>query len=259
MRLLRPASVGLSAIVLVSVTPPSAGLAAPAVKDAAWVIILGGGDKDADAQAALDAWPRLAGGLVKPAAGFPKRVVSDTIKGLNPGFRIAVAGFCTDAKAAERVRDVLRLSAPGVYLRKVQGRFVDSCPKLAPAKAATIDKVTTFTKKRLDRHLTGVEWELAAAGPEISAGDEKLYQDLRLRIVAGKSLLSELVLTSTFTPDKDGSGALRHPRPAHLHPYHRGEPPGRLRDCAQYALRLLRRGGARARPVQALSRAPGHR
>src|SRR5437763_1521962 len=57
-----------------------------------YALILGGGKQQADADAVKSAFhsgESLQGGLT-PAAGFPKIVKSDDVRGLNPGFYVAV-------------------------------------------------------------------------------------------------------------------------------------------------------------------------
>ncbi len=97
---------------------PAGSRAAPAQpSSSAYAIILGGGKTVSDAEEAAQRY-RSATALTAPQ-GFPKITASSDVPGLNPGFVIAIAGFCSSEEHARLARDVLNLDAPGVYIKKV--------------------------------------------------------------------------------------------------------------------------------------------
>jgi hypothetical protein len=103
------------------------------------IIILGGGTNKHDALKVISAFsndPRPW--AIRMPKGYPAVFDFAAIEGLNPGFKIAVGGFCKSAKRAKRVRDYLKRFMKGVYLKKVK-RATDAkdCPHvlfLPPAR-----------------------------------------------------------------------------------------------------------------------------
>ncbi|WPB76581.1 hypothetical protein KYC5002_47290 [Archangium violaceum] len=98
------------------------------------IIILGGGQTPAEAQAALEKYTRGAHPGVTPVEGYPRLLESDEMAGLKPGFHIAVLGICPEVERARALRDLANLAMPGVYLREVHASVPDACPKLVLPK-----------------------------------------------------------------------------------------------------------------------------
>lgn len=103
------------------------------------IYILGGGKKKADAEEVAKRVNAKVYALrwvekVGPSRIDPVRVVkSDDVKGLKPGFFVAVAGTCNhgvhDASAREQVLKSLRKLEAGAYLRHIHKDNVGfSCP-----------------------------------------------------------------------------------------------------------------------------------
>ena len=120
----------LSACVVGLHAPASA--AAPKKKPKeAWVVILGGGKEAKDGEQALQTFKQKSPEGLKWAAGYPKVLVSDTLPGLNPGFHIAVLGFCAGkAQAAEAARALNDTLGGGVYFKKTAGPSDGLCPEV---------------------------------------------------------------------------------------------------------------------------------
>jgi hypothetical protein len=99
-------------------------------------LLLGGGQTEAEAQAALLHYQRTARSGVSPRAGFPRVVKSETLGGLVPGLHLAVLGVCEDVQQARRVLELVSLELPGASLKPVQGEVAGQCPgvELPPAQ-----------------------------------------------------------------------------------------------------------------------------
>jgi hypothetical protein len=70
-------------------------------------LIWGGGKDAASAEESLRRWEeekKLLGGALTFAEGYPKRVSSASVPGLNPGFEIVLLGYCgrDEATSARR-------------------------------------------------------------------------------------------------------------------------------------------------------------
>jgi hypothetical protein len=137
-----------------------AGGAANAGPGDAQAIIFAGGK---DATAATAAIERLGKSGLRNrlglAAGFPKVVDSATVKGLNPGFQIAVAGFCpAKGKQAALARDLLALEFLGTYLRPVTDVDVGTCPTI----------IADSCQARSRKHLESATEKYHASAPSLS-------------------------------------------------------------------------------------------
>lgn len=96
------------------------------------VIILQGGKAHNAGQHWLDANQaslQILSNTLHLAQGFPKALQSDGVQGLNPGYNIAVAGFCASRKVARQRLNRVRRQFPQAYLRQVQVPSTwESCP-----------------------------------------------------------------------------------------------------------------------------------
>jgi hypothetical protein len=149
------------------------------------VIILGGGKSRADAEQVRERFVRDSqGAFARVPNGFPKCLSSDTVEGLNPGFEIAVLGFCADADA-EQVRDVANLVMDGgVYTRMVRGEFRDTCPAVrAQPWSGRGERTTVSTKAPAVKWVWGAEPSKQADGCEVTRH--------RLAVVARDQVLAE--------------------------------------------------------------------
>jgi len=126
----------MSAVLLIA-------LLAGARPEAYEVIIAGGGKTRVEAEQAL---ARIESKLFylrhgrKNGRSFPKVMRSDELKGLKPGFFVAVLGLCKTTshppKARKALLFALREIEKGAYARGVEGTFDDSCPPLAAIQVA---------------------------------------------------------------------------------------------------------------------------
>ncbi|NMO17071.1 hypothetical protein HPC49_11445 [Pyxidicoccus fallax] len=154
-----------------------------------YLVILGGGKAPADAEAVVKN-ARTPKELAL-AAGYPRVVESASVKGLNPGFFIAVAGACASKRAAEEARDVLGfLSLDGVYLREVQvpEEQLKDCPRLQPAELGNFDPSSFRVVKKapLDTARPTLTWVIRKTRPKggcdifdvaVQAGDTVLAHE----------------------------------------------------------------------------------
>jgi hypothetical protein len=118
------------------------------------VLILGGGATEAEARKWTDSYesPGRSGPLffgvnrtAQPAKGYPKVLRSDDLAGLNPGFYIAVMGFCTEDQV-KAVLPGLKTIYPGAYAKEVSAVVEPACPRpylrgLAPGELRKAVKV----------------------------------------------------------------------------------------------------------------------
>ncbi len=139
----------LTLSLLLLASAPDAGTPPPPSTNETVAIIWGGGKDAAAAQEALRRWEaekKLLGGALTFTDGFPKRVASASVPGLNPGFEIVLLGFCGGADAAS-ARRFLKALYPFVYERPVK---VDApaCPRWAGAhQGFTVEPPATVKAK----------------------------------------------------------------------------------------------------------------
>lgn len=94
-----------------------------------FMIILGGGKTDQDAEQVQKKWLAGAGErerYLRAAPGWPKVVASGSVSGLKPGLKVSVLGVCPPGKAAEVQWSVS--SWRGAYVRKVKWDSPMACP-----------------------------------------------------------------------------------------------------------------------------------
>ena len=145
----------------------------------AWMVIAAGSTDPDEASAMFDAY-RAAGG---PAHGdYPRLLSSDTVEGLNPGFRIVVAAAPASKDAASGLRDHLRgsslagLDTSGAYIKAVKVRDAEDLSRaaLVPVawRAIIIWQTTYETSEDWGFFTDDVHRAANAAGiPLIWAGD----------------------------------------------------------------------------------------
>lgn len=120
----------LSAYAICLSAPASAAAPKKKAKEA-WVVILGGGKEELDGEKALQSFHQKSPSELKWAKGYPKVLASSSLPGLNPGFHIAVLGFCADkAQAAEATRALNDTVGGGVYFKKTAGPSDGLCPEV---------------------------------------------------------------------------------------------------------------------------------
>lgn len=121
------------------------------------VVILGGGKTVQEAEASGRAF-QAAHEAFTP--GFPKRMRSDDLPGLKPGFQLLVAGFCSDKAAAQRAAKALNTLGKGVYTRPVTAAQPESCPN---AEIAADPQSAPFLKRiAAEPRSVGARYALAA-------------------------------------------------------------------------------------------------
>ncbi|MCP3162164.1 hypothetical protein [Myxococcus qinghaiensis] len=111
-----------------------AGLASAEPRPAQ-LIIWGGGENMAEAQAALARWQERAkanewDGLLKVAEGYPRIVPSNSVPGLKPGF-VVVLGAC-EPSAAPKVLETVKAFEAEAYAHTVTWAQPLACPQLGP-------------------------------------------------------------------------------------------------------------------------------
>lgn len=158
-----------------------AGASAPAraldvVAEDHWIIVTGSRtERETQAQltSVQKAWPKR----VEKTPGYPRVERSDGKTGLNPGFVIVVAGVCPDERAALAVRDALRKTFPGTYVRAVARYLagpIPHCPNVKPPRAAPPPVAEEGEEITLDGEepagATGLRWQLYSIKSECGDG-----------------------------------------------------------------------------------------
>lgn len=98
------------------------------------VIVWDGGRSQADGERALaslrSALPTLAKLGLQPAAGYPRLVTSDSVRGLKSGFHVALLGACASTATPAVLRRA-RVVSTGVYARPVPAGALElACPRV---------------------------------------------------------------------------------------------------------------------------------
>ncbi len=126
-----PLSILLLSACAVCLHAPESAAAPKKKPQEAWVVILGGGKAVEDGEKALQAFHQRRPSEVSWAEGYPKVLESNALPGLNPGFHIAVLGFCANkAQAAEATRALNDSLGGGVYFKKTAGPSGALCPQV---------------------------------------------------------------------------------------------------------------------------------
>lgn len=126
-----PLSILLLSACAVCLSAPESAAAPKKKAPEAWAVILGGGKEAKDGEQALQSFRQKSLDTLKWAEGYPKVLLSDTLPGLNPGFHIAVLGFCANkAQAAEATRALNYDFGGGVYFKKTAGPSKGLCPEV---------------------------------------------------------------------------------------------------------------------------------
>ena len=110
-----------------------------------FALILGGGKEAEDAASVVAAFK--AGGAT-PIAGYPTIVKSDDVRGMNPGFYVAVLGYCgDDVDLGSEVRAMWRAQR-GSYAREIDGTVAGACPTLRAPLPPTAEERRLLDKAR---------------------------------------------------------------------------------------------------------------
>lgn len=110
-----------------------------------YALILGGGKAKADADGVLAKFSAPKG--LAPAAGYPKVVKSDAVKGLKPGFFVAVLGYCDSTGELSSAVRTMWAAQKGSYAREVSEAVPGACPKLQGPAPGPSDEETKLQKK----------------------------------------------------------------------------------------------------------------
>jgi hypothetical protein len=128
-----------------------------------YALILGGGKTKADAEAVLKKFS--APKELRPAAGYPKLQKSDEVKGLKPGFFVALLGYCDNAGDLENEVRQMWKAQKGSYAREVDAAVPGACPKIDGPKLPPTDE-----EKKLLEKAQGLEPDFPRA--------QKIYEEL---------------------------------------------------------------------------------
>jgi hypothetical protein len=126
-----------------------------------YALILGGGKAKADAEAVLKKFSAPKG--LSPAAGYPKLQKSDEVKGLKPGFFVALLGYCDNQGDLENEVRRMWKAQPGSYAREVDHAMSGACPKIEGPPLPPSDE-----EKKLMKQAEGLDLE----------GQRKIYEQL---------------------------------------------------------------------------------
>jgi hypothetical protein len=154
------------------------------------VIIFAGGTAPDDPLPALER--ARGGGAFTLAKGFPKVIESAKVKGLKPGFHVAVLGFCPAGdRRAVLARDLMRLDFPGTYLRTVEGPFDGQCPKIALPPAREPKELPLMEESPFAPGST-VKWRLFRREfPDLKSGEQFHGTQVLARLVQEGRLVAE--------------------------------------------------------------------
>jgi len=184
-------------------------LAAPALayedSGSSHIIVLGGGKKSADASKVVGKLKAMTIAPLSPGQGYPKTMKSDKIPGLDPGFHIAVFGFCDSKDDAAAVRDLLNLRFDGVYTKQVDKGFPPAaCPPVPRNDPGDPEHMTLSESGSLREGQSWPKWQVftGQGGPAGSNCTRAL-----VRVLASSGMLAQAV----FEPDgcsPPGEGAM---------------------------------------------------
>jgi hypothetical protein len=124
----------LTISLLLLASTPEAATPPPATQEVI-ALIWGGGKDAASAEDSLRRWEeekKLLGDALTLAEGFPKRVSSASVPGLNPGFEIVLIGYCGRDEATN-ARRFLKGLYPFAYEKPVKVEAA-ACPRWAGEK-----------------------------------------------------------------------------------------------------------------------------
>lgn len=98
-----------------------------------YIIIIGGGNTPQAAQLAKENYLKHED-LTSQIKANIQTVLSNNIKGLNPGFHIAIMGYCADEYKARLLTNFANKYIKGVYFKKVTLEKEESSPEFFPGK-----------------------------------------------------------------------------------------------------------------------------
>ena len=159
------------------------------------IIVIGGGKSAGDAGKALGQVKAMTLAPLAPGPGFPRTMKSDSIPGLNPGFHIAVFGFCANKDDAAAVRDMLNLRVDGVYTKAVKvGYPPQACPPTPRNEPGDPENMTLAKTESLKADQSWPSWQVftGAGGPKGGNCTRAI-----VRVLARSGMLAQAV----FEPD----------------------------------------------------------
>ncbi|HYV43543.1 MAG TPA: hypothetical protein VFA20_01735 [Myxococcaceae bacterium] len=169
----------------------------PAPAFAVEAIILGGGKTASVATETVAAFKAPADLTV--SAGFPKLMNSSNVKGLKPGFHVAILGFCSDRRAAQKVARLFK----GAYTRTVQGQDPKTCPVITspappmdPRETALLDRLKKDPKSEAALYDYGVYLKEEARFDEAQEQLNKLLE-INPSHQGAKDLLQVIMVLTT--------------------------------------------------------------
>ena len=191
----------LTISLLLLASAPEAATPPPSTQEAI-AIIWGGGKDAASAQESLRRWEeekKLLGGALTFAEGYPKRVSSASVPGLNPGFEIVLLGYCGRDEATS-ARHFLKALHPFAYEKPVKVEAL-ACPRWAGEKQDVVVEPPKTVKGK------GVTLTVAVAslkGPVDPGIGEKLTTSW-VRVVARDSK-NKLLDVVAMEDTEEGTG-----------------------------------------------------
>ena len=103
-------------------------------------IVFAGGVSEADGDRALASLQKLEpffSKIVTWAQGQPRRIETSTLPGLKPGFHVVTLGICADPSD---VLPTLKAIYPGTYVKPLEGKPAEQCPRLKTDGVAALEK-----------------------------------------------------------------------------------------------------------------------
>ena len=169
--------------------------------DTYYAIILTGGKSKEEAQKGVDRFLNLDYAFIQLAKGYPLVRASDGIKGLNPGYMISLAGFCSDKGEAVRLRDLMNLDFKGVYIRKVEGDFSSCCPAIIPVEEELVSDKMAVQTWPLKKGVSGICWKAYYITEEGEGGCAP--SAIHLRVEQNGITLAETTFSEECTPNSE--------------------------------------------------------
>jgi hypothetical protein len=179
-----------------------------AAQTTAYMVIFSNSKSITDANSTILKWQQS--NLNKMFKGhFPQVYKSDTIKNLNPGFYIGVAGICESFKNAQGIQYIVNKEFPGSYIRKVSvPHGTISCPEIVQNKSRVlqgckVDRNIVFSDKG-----TNLQWQILSC-PNNKCQPDDWCSDKVIQVVSGKEVIDEIKLEADVC-DGDDCGSISY-------------------------------------------------